>query len=240
MHYSFDYAQQVHIPSNLMQPRPIYFKTPQKCGIFGVMSKAVPQQINFLIDEAVSVGKGENPTISYFHYLKTMVLAKQMDIFTPTTVVDKIKFLWYFAWRVINKLHMKILYSFRLAGHTKFGLLKKVFRAKYVSLLYELGSVVETSSPTGVNRAQLAGTRDGKVIVLVYDWSAFLGQYFRKIPNITKYHHFRFDVSEPGIIYYREYVSSKEQKFDLLKQLTILPPSDLPPIIKPNGLDAER
>ena len=37
MHYSFDYAQQVHIPSNPLQPGPIYFKTPRKCGIFGVM-----------------------------------------------------------------------------------------------------------------------------------------------------------------------------------------------------------
>lgn len=30
MHYSFDYAQQVHFPSNPMQPGPIYFKTPRK------------------------------------------------------------------------------------------------------------------------------------------------------------------------------------------------------------------
>lgn len=28
MHYSFDYAQQVHIPSNPLQPGPIYFKAP--------------------------------------------------------------------------------------------------------------------------------------------------------------------------------------------------------------------
>ena len=33
MHYSFDYAQQVHYPSNPMQPGPIYFKTPQKCDM---------------------------------------------------------------------------------------------------------------------------------------------------------------------------------------------------------------
>ena len=26
MHYSFDFAQQVHVPSNPMQPGPIYFK----------------------------------------------------------------------------------------------------------------------------------------------------------------------------------------------------------------------
>ena len=37
MHYSFDFAQQVHIPSNPMQPGPIYFKTPRKHAIFGVV-----------------------------------------------------------------------------------------------------------------------------------------------------------------------------------------------------------
>ena len=30
MHYSFDYAQQVHFPSNPMQPGPIYFKVPRE------------------------------------------------------------------------------------------------------------------------------------------------------------------------------------------------------------------
>ena len=66
--YSFDFAQQIHIPSNPMQLGPIYFKTPRKCGIFGVMSEAVPQQVNYLIDEASDVGKGANSTISYVHH----------------------------------------------------------------------------------------------------------------------------------------------------------------------------
>ena len=51
-----------------MQPRPIYFKTPRKFGIFGSMSEAVPRQEKCLIDEVVLVGKGANPTISYFYY----------------------------------------------------------------------------------------------------------------------------------------------------------------------------
>ena len=33
IHYSFDFAQQVHIPSKPMQPGAIYFKTPRKCGL---------------------------------------------------------------------------------------------------------------------------------------------------------------------------------------------------------------
>ena len=68
MHYSFDFAQQVLIPSNPMQPGPIYFKTPRKCGIFGVMCEAIPQQVNYLIVEAVDVGKGANTTISCVHH----------------------------------------------------------------------------------------------------------------------------------------------------------------------------
>ena len=68
MHYLFDFVQQVHIPSNPMQPGPIYFKTPRKCGIFGVMCKGVTPQVNYLINEASTVGKGANTTISYLHH----------------------------------------------------------------------------------------------------------------------------------------------------------------------------
>lgn len=57
------------------------------------------------------------------------------------------------------------------------------------------------SSTTGVNRAQLTGTHDGRVIVPVYNWGAFLEQYFVRVPNIKKYHHFRFSKDEPGKIY---------------------------------------
>ncbi|CAB4025509.1 Hypothetical predicted protein [Paramuricea clavata] len=195
MHYSFDYAQQVHIPSNPMQPGPIYFKTPRKCGIFGVASEAVPRQVNFLIDKAVSVGKGANSTISYLHYF---------------------------------------------LEHHGFGETDRVTLNLAQIVLYELGSVVETSSSIGFNKAQLVGTHDGKVIVPVYDWSAFLGQYFRKLPNITKFHHFRFALDESGIVYYKAFVTSEEQKMNLLKKATFLPPSDLPAKVMPNGLDAER
>ena len=52
-HYSFDFAQQVHYPSNPLQPGPIYFLTPRKAAaIFGVCCEAIPRQVNFVIDEA--------------------------------------------------------------------------------------------------------------------------------------------------------------------------------------------
>ena len=67
VHYSFDYAQQVHYPSDPMQPGPIYFLTPLKCTIFGVHCEAIPRQINFLTDEAGDCGKGANAVISRLH-----------------------------------------------------------------------------------------------------------------------------------------------------------------------------
>jgi len=33
VHYSFDFAQQVHYPHNPLQPGPIYIKTPRKCAV---------------------------------------------------------------------------------------------------------------------------------------------------------------------------------------------------------------
>jgi len=68
VHYSYDYAQQLHYPSDSNQPGPIYFKTPSKCAIFGVCCEAIPRQVNFLIDENVLTGKGANSTISYMYY----------------------------------------------------------------------------------------------------------------------------------------------------------------------------
>lgn len=46
--------------------------------------------------------------------------------------------------------------------------------------------MVEASS-SGVNKAQLEGTHNNRVIVPVYDWVSFLGQCFNKMPNIEKY-----------------------------------------------------
>jgi len=66
-HYSWDFAQQIHYPSDPFQPGPIYFKTPRKCGIFGLTNDAINIQYNYLIDEIVNTRKGANTTISYVH-----------------------------------------------------------------------------------------------------------------------------------------------------------------------------
>ena len=51
-------------------------------------------------------------------------------------------------------------------------------------------TVVEQSSD--VNVAQLCGTESGDVIVPMFDWTTFLGTFFRKVANIKKFHQFHF------------------------------------------------
>ena len=182
MHYLFDYAQQVYIPSNPMQPGPIYFKTPRKCGIFGITNEAIPRQVNYLIDEAVDVGKGANSTISYVHhYFANHGLGETHAHLDADNCSGQNKnnfFLWYFAWRTITKLHHRITCSFLIAGHTKFapdrcfGLIKKAYKVKFISSIYEFARMVESSSSMGVDKSQLVGTHDNRVIVPVYDWAS--------------------------------------------------------------------
>ena len=68
VHYSFDIAQQVHYPSDPLQPGPIYFLTTRKCAIFGVCCEAIPKQINYLVDECVDTGEGANTIVSKLHH----------------------------------------------------------------------------------------------------------------------------------------------------------------------------
>lgn len=162
MHYSFDYAQQVHTPSNPLQPGPINFKTPRKSRIFRVMCEAVPQQGNFLIDEPASAGKGANATISYIHYyfanhgLGETSVHLNMDNCSGQNKNNY--FVWHLAWRILLHLHDTILYSFLVAGHTKFGpdccfdMIKKSYKVTYVLSLFELARMVENSSSVGVNK----------------------------------------------------------------------------------------
>ena len=58
-HYSFDYAQQVHFPSNPQQAGPDFRLNARKCWLFGVACEPLGTQVSYLIDESESVGKGQ-------------------------------------------------------------------------------------------------------------------------------------------------------------------------------------
>lgn len=48
VHYSYDYAQQLHYPTDPRQPGPIYFKTPRKCAILECVVKLFQGRSTFL------------------------------------------------------------------------------------------------------------------------------------------------------------------------------------------------
>jgi len=114
------------------------------------------------------------------------------------------------------------------------------FKLNYISSIYEFANMVELLS-TGINKAQLVGTHDGTVIVPVYERSSFLEQFFKRVPNIKNYHHFKFSKDETSIVYFKERNSSQEQSMTLLKNCRILPPATrLPAKVNPAGLSQEQ
>lgn len=83
VHYSFDMEQQVHFPYNPQQPGPIFFKTQRKFGVFGVYCEAIPQQIIYLIDEAVTTGKSANCIISLLHHFFESYDVGEDEVWSP-------------------------------------------------------------------------------------------------------------------------------------------------------------
>ena len=203
MHYSFDFAQQVHYPSDPMQPGPMYFLVPRKCGHFSGLlwstatANQLPdwRQINYLIDEAVVVGKGSNAVISYLHdFFEHWGLGEETVHINCDNCSGQNKnnyVLWYLLWRVMTGLHVNVELHFLIAGHTKFapdwcfGLIKQCYRRTRVSSLEEFAQVVRDSSQSGVNIPSKVDLEDGTVLVKTYDWQAFL------LKALKKYHHFR-------------------------------------------------
>jgi len=122
--YSYDYAQQVHFRSNPQQPGQIYFKTSRKCGLLGICCEGLPTQINYLIDEAVTTGKGANATINYLHNFffnprcqrNVHIHADNCSRQSKNSYV-----IGYYYWWVLCGYHNSVLYSFLSVGHTKFS-----------------------------------------------------------------------------------------------------------------------
>ena len=102
--------------------------------------------------------------------------------------------------------------------------------------LDDLVSVVNASS--SINKAVLVGNEAGEVFIETFNWAAFLGDHFRKFPQLLQYHHFSVSACEPGKVMARMYSSSAEETFELLKKP--LPCGSFPDVVVPPGLSKER
>ena len=224
-HYSFDYAQQVHYPSNPLQPGPIYFLTPRKCTVFGVNCEALPRQINFLTDEAGDCGKGANAVVSRLHYFfeNHGLGEKEVHLHADNCCGQNKNncMMQYLIWRVLTGRHTSITLSFLVVGHTKFapdwcfGLFKRRFRRTKVDSLQSIAQVVNDSAECKF--AQLVAREDGSMIVQTFDWTDFFAPHLKRIAAIKKYHHFRVTSSAPGYVFLKEHSDSPEIQLDLRK-----------------------
>ena len=225
VHYSFDMAQQVHYPSDPLQPGPI------------------------LIDEASDTGKGANTIVSMLHhFFKEHGLGETDVHLHADNCVGQNKnntMLHYLIWRVMVGLHHRVNISFLIVGHTKFspdwcfGLLKQRFRRTKVSTLSELEHVVNISAEANI--AQLVGTQSGEMIVPIYNWTTMFAGKLKKLKNIKKYQHFTITSTAPGSVCVRYESDTDEECITLLNDHTWTPsPHNLPPIVVPPGLSLDR
>lgn len=194
-------------------------------------------------------GKGANSTISYVHYFferhRLGETNAQLHADNCGGQNKNSAFLWYYLWRVMTGLHRTVNYDFLIPGHTKFapdwcfGLVKQRTRKTFTSSLFDIARAVEESAV--VNAAELVGLHSGDVRVPAYDWVTYLEQYFKKLPKIKSYHHFRFDKDHPGTVFCKQYWNSEEKAINLLRDRSHLPQrGQLPAIVTPTGISRER
>lgn len=246
MHISFDYAQQILFPYNPQQPGPAYFKTSRKCQVFGVCCEGNNTQLNYLIDEAQSCGKGANVTTSYVHhYLDNYSIGEKFLQVHCDNCVGQNKnntTVLYFGWRVLMGLNTSCSVSFMIPGHTKFGpdwffgLMKRKYRKTRVSSMDQIARVVQDSTVDDQNKSFVVGK--DKPDLNIYDWTEHFSKHFSAIPNITSYHHFFFSSDRPGEVILKKCCDGSPLTFKFMKARPDI--QTLPRILQPEGLSDTR
>ncbi len=103
---------------------------------------------------------------------------------------------------------------------------------------YEFRYVVNGSADT--NSAQLVGREDGTPYVQVGNWQAHLSPFYRPLPAINSYQHFRFDSSHPGKVFARKTLDSPETEFTVMAGEASSLPVAAPVPMRAPGMNAQR
>lgn len=249
-HYSFDFAQQIHVPFDSLQPGPIYFLTPFKVGLYGIMNDTIKMQHNFIIPESCQVTKGSNAIVSYLHYyLENHGLGEKHLFLHADNCVGQNKnniVVSYLNWRILNGLNDDIELSFLPVGHTKFacdwafGLFKRKVRVEKASSLAEVASIITKSTPlSNVNQPVLTGNEKGEVFVPIYDWlNYFASKGWHAIKNITVFNHFILTSNDKGKVFTKNDCNGPSTEFIVSHETQ--PLNDFPSMVIPPGLSYER
>src|SRR5438270_11759017 len=135
-HYSYDWAQNVHVPHSDQQIGKVYYLSARKVHLFGVQGEAVREQINYVLDENELLGKGPNGTLSLvFDGTKQLNKGEKHLKVTCDNAGGQNKnntTLWFYLYLVICGYYESIELNFMIPGHTKFkcdgsfGLIKRL------------------------------------------------------------------------------------------------------------------
>lgn len=115
------------------------------------------------------------------------------------------------------------------------------FRKCKVDCLDDIAKVVEETAE--VNEVLLVSTQSGEVLVPTYDWATFFDKPFNQtaLKGIKSFHHFLFTSNHPGHVFVKSAADQPRKKINMLSDLNWpFIPSELPPVVKPNGLSYER
>lgn len=145
-------------------------------------------------------------------------------------------------------LHDEIKLSFMIVGHTKFGpdgyfgLVRRLYRKSKIYTYNQLVDLIQNSSKNGQNLCQPFRHYNSEPNYQYYKWDSWLSKYFKKLPEITKYHHFSFHKEKPGEVIVKESIDGEEHTFNLLKNKKYRFDGvvEKPSILIPNGLSVER
>ena len=105
-YYSFDYARQVHYPSDPLQPGHIYFLMTTKSTVFGVACEVLPHQINFLTDEPGDCDQAARDYIFSNHGFRERDVHLHADNCTGPNKNNRM--MQYLVWRTITNRHTNI------------------------------------------------------------------------------------------------------------------------------------
>ena len=103
----------------------------------------------------------------------------------------------YFCWRTVQGFNSKIKSSFILPYHTRcgpdwcFGLIKQnIVVAKFHQFSNQrlLSILLHKKEINLAQMMHVAVPVTKQTLVQVYDWKSYFEKYFRKVPNITRYH----------------------------------------------------
>ena len=230
-HICYDWAQSVGAPYSPQQVGAIYFKSPFIIHLFGICKtdNGENHQLNFTIGEDEmpegTSKKGANTTLNMvYHFLKTIGHVDKKDLYvTCDNCSGQNKnnlSLCFWSWLAMLGWYENIYINFMIPGHTKFicdsfcGFIKKKYRDRCINIVDDVEKAINDSSRNNGSIRYNNGSGWSW-----YDFNSMLEEHFRNLPNIRKYHHFRFSSlnDDIGKVYVSKKLGDPEICFKLLK-----------------------